>query len=364
MGHRGHLLSFRPERVWRGYPGGALLDRLEGRPQPRDGHFPEDWIGSVTRAVNPGREGIEEGSARAWWPGGETGFAELLASDPDYLLGPAHTRAFGARPMLLTKLLDSAVRLHFQVHPTGAFARSHGLGPSGKAEAYHLLAIRPEVADPCIYLGFQRPPTRAALRQMIERQDLAGIEACFDRIPVSPGDTWFIPGGRPHAIGPGILMVEVMEPSDLAVRFEFEKAGYVLPESARFMGRGLAFCLDVFDWNPLPREEARHRFQCPARRRRGWGGAGEQFSLLEADRNPCFSLRQSVFAGPSAWEGPEAFIAIVTGGRARLRDAQRTLEVRPFDRFFCPAGLERFEVEPLEAPFTLLECHPPAPVPG
>jgi len=36
----------------------------------------------------------------------------------------------------------------------------------------------------------------------------------------------FIPGGILHAIGEGIFMVEIMEPSDLAVRFEFERAGY------------------------------------------------------------------------------------------------------------------------------------------
>jgi mannose-6-phosphate isomerase len=40
-----------------------------------------------------------------------------------------------------------------------------------------------------------------------------------------------VPGGMPHAIGEGVFMIEVMEPTDFAVRIEFERGGYVLPEN-------------------------------------------------------------------------------------------------------------------------------------
>ena len=129
--------------------------------------------------------------------------------------------------------LDSAIRLHLQVHPNSAFARRFLGSPSGKTEAYHVLATRPEVAQPYIYLGFQRPPSRDALRRMIESQDIAALEACFDKIPVRPGETYLVPGGVPHALGEGLFLVEIQEPTDLVVRFEFERAGYVLPGSAR-----------------------------------------------------------------------------------------------------------------------------------
>ncbi len=59
------------------------------------------------------------------------------------------------------------------------------------------------------------------------------MEGFFDKIAVKPGDVLFIPGGVPHAVGNGIFMVEIMEPSVLVVRFEFESAGCHAPEPAR-----------------------------------------------------------------------------------------------------------------------------------
>ena len=355
------LLTFLPERVWRTYPGGATLDRMEGKPEPRDDHLPEDWVGSTTEAINPVERPPKEGLARVA-EGDQPRFRDLLAEDPVALLGSAHVDAYGADLPVLVKLLDSAIRLHFQAHPTAEFARAHKLGPSGKAEGYHILAVRPEITDPYIYLGFQRPPRRAEFKRMIEEQDIAALEACFDRIPVQVGETYFIPGGRPHAIGPGILMVEVMEPSDLAVRFEFERGGYVLPESARFMKRDLDFCLDVFNYTPLSLEEVVARYRCAPTLRREWPGNGSQYSLLEDVVNPRFTLRHSVFAGTSEWEGPEAFIGIVTSGRGILDDGTRKLEVGPYSRFFCPAGLEGFAVQPNGGEtITMLECYPPLP---
>lgn len=357
---RPQLLPFLPNRVWRTYQGGAVLDRLEDKPLPADSHFPEDWVGSATVAVNPEKRPADEGLTRVDVPG-QPIFRDLLAKDPEQLLGPAHSARFGADPHYLVKLLDSAVRLHFQAHPTAEFAQTHGLGPSGKAEAYHILEIRPEIKDPYILIGFQHPPSRADLKAMIEAQDLAAIEACFERIPVSVGETYYIPGGRPHAIGPGILMVEVMEPSDLVVRFEFEKGGYVLPESARFMGRGLDFCLDLFNYEAISTAQVREQYGCPPVHRRQWPGEGEQFSLLEKDRNPRFTLRKSIYQGTSTWEGPDPFIGIVTQGKGVLRSSSGDeLTVAPYSRFFVPAALRSFEVEPIGGPLEILECYPPA----
>jgi mannose-6-phosphate isomerase len=51
-----------PTRVYRFYRGGALPGRLRG--EPGDDDFPEDWIGSVTPARNPGRDDPGEGLSR------------------------------------------------------------------------------------------------------------------------------------------------------------------------------------------------------------------------------------------------------------------------------------------------------------
>ena len=56
-----------PNRVWRTYRGGAMVDAIEGK-EGEDGHFPEDWVGSATRAANMGRKKFaDEGVGRAGW---------------------------------------------------------------------------------------------------------------------------------------------------------------------------------------------------------------------------------------------------------------------------------------------------------
>ena len=169
--HRGKIVLLPPNRVWRSYPGGQVLDTLAGAQPAVDSHFPEDWIGSDTRAVNVGREDITEGPSQVLVGGVSHDFPTLLASDPEYFLGAEHVARFGATPALLVKFLDPAIRLHFQVHPTAEFARRFLNCTSGKTEAYHILATRPDVPQPYIYLGFQRPPSREALRRMLKPFD-------------------------------------------------------------------------------------------------------------------------------------------------------------------------------------------------
>ncbi|HRW10913.1 MAG TPA: class I mannose-6-phosphate isomerase, partial [Caldilineaceae bacterium] len=229
-----------PNRVWRTYQGGAVLDSWAGIAHPADSHFPEDWVGSATRAVNPGREHLtQEGIGQAQAITGEIyTMAELYTADAELALGSAHVAAYGAQPYLLVKLLDSAMRLHIQAHPSVAWARQHLQANSGKTEAWWILQTR--TADSYVYMGFQHPPTLQQWKAIIDEQDLSAMEACFARIPVQPGDILLVEGGVPHAIGPGIAMIEIQEPTDYVVRCEYAHGGLQLPESARTMGLGLA----------------------------------------------------------------------------------------------------------------------------
>lgn len=361
MSHRGRLILLPPNRVWRTYPGGRTLDQLAQAPQPADTPLAEDWIASTTRAVNRGREHLAEGLS-AVWVGRDPAprdFAQLLASDPDYFLGAAHAQKFGSQPQLLVKFLDSGTRLHFQVHPTREFARRVLQAPSGKTEAYHVLATRAEVAEAFIYVGFQRPPTRARLRHLIETQDIAGIETCFDKIPVHPGDTFLIPGGTPHALGAGVFMVEIQEPSDLVVRFEFERAGSVLPESARFMGRDLGLALDMFNLAPLTAAALEARVRCRPRRLRELGPGSWQDELIGPAQTDCFRVTKTHLTVPVVKDANNFTIAIVTAGAVTVQAGGESHRLRTYDKAFFPAGLGPVQVIP-EPAADILECHPPA----
>jgi mannose-6-phosphate isomerase len=371
--HRGKLLRLPPNRVWRTYPGGRTLDALAGVPAPADSHLAEDWIASTTVAKNPpeataAATGTAPGVSPVLIGADPTprDFARLLASDPGYFLGAAHVAKFGASPQLLVKYLDSGTRLHFQVHPTREFARQFLGAPSGKTEAYHVLAVRdPEAiageAVGYIYVGFQRPPSVAQLRDAIATQNLAAIEACFDKIPVQPGDTFIIPGGTPHALGAGLFLVEIQEPSDLVVRFEFERAGYVLPESSRFMDRGLDFALTAFNLAPLTLAELNVRVRCTPRRLRALGPSSHQDELIGAGQTDCFRVLKSSLDAPVLKAETSAVIAIVTRGAVIAEVGGERTEFRTFDKFFLPAGLGPVRFTPAPGGCELLECLPPLP---
>lgn len=373
MNHRGKLVLLPENRVWRSYLGGRTLDRLAGHVAAADSHFAEDWIASATRAVNP--PDAERDPAASRFPSADgvsrvivgddptpRDFAALLASDPAYFLGPAAVRA-GATPRLLVKFLDSGTRLHFQVHPTRQFARERLAAPAGKTEAYHVLAVRDDAVESdsgCIFVGFQRPPSRAQLRDWIRGQDIAAIRGCFDPIPVAPGDTFLIPGGTPHALGAGIFMVEIQEPSDLVVRFEFERGGFVLPEAARFMGRDLGVALDVFDLEPLDAAAVESRVRCRPRKTVAIGPTAHREELVGPDRTDCFRVYRTRLSGPVERTGGDPVIAIVTAGAVRASVGGQTHRLGTFAKAFLPAGLGAVRLDPEGGEATILECLPPS----
>ena len=133
-----------PTRVYRFYQGGLLIDRLRGEPE-RDTDHPEDWVGSVTAANNPGRDEPEAGLSRL--AGGGV-LRDAIATDPEGWLGPA---AAAGTTGVLVKLLDAAQRLPVHAHPSRAFAAEHLGSPFGKTEAWIVLATREEHAD--VWIG-------------------------------------------------------------------------------------------------------------------------------------------------------------------------------------------------------------------
>lgn len=359
MDYKNKLVRFTANRVWRTYTGGKILDQMEQKPQPEDSHFPEDWIGSTTQAINPDREHIVEGLSHAMVGDESIRFDELIASDPSYFLGAQHTNAYGENPMLLVKFLDSSVRLHFQAHPTAEFAKEHLDSDHGKAEGYYILDVR-EGTEPYVYVGFQHPPARADFKEMIETQNIEAIEACFEKVPVKPGDCLFIPGGSPHAIGEGILMVEIMEPSDWAVRFEFTKAGYTMPEEARFMKRGLDFCMDVFDFTQLSVPQAIEKFCQQSKVSHQYSESSFQETLIDENITDKFVVKKSTIKGSVEKVESDFYIGIVVDGECSIEIDSESTQLKKLDRFFCPAGIDSATIH-AETGVEILECYPPSP---
>jgi mannose-6-phosphate isomerase len=133
----------------------------------------------------------------------------------------------GTRFPVLIKLLDCADWLSLQVHPNDEQARRlEGSDQFGKTEAWHILEVDPDAELLC---GLRPGTTPEALAQAIRDGTLVDL---MNRIRVADGDTVFVGAGTIHALGPGMLLYEVQQTSDITYRvFDWNR-----PQSA---GRAL-----------------------------------------------------------------------------------------------------------------------------
>ena len=226
-----------PELFYRGGESIALFRRLP----LTSTHQPEDWLGSTTAIF-----GTEHGQTIL--PDGTT-LQQAIDADPAAFLGPDHAAVFGSDPALLVKLLDAGERLPVHLHPSREFAQKHLGCAHGKAEAW--IVIGTSVPSPTVYLGFVEPVSAATLSTMVAGQGQGELLGMLNAIPVTIGDVIYVPAGTPHAIGAGVFIVEVQEPTDLSIMLEF--ARYGIDGQARG-SLGLGFdtalaCVDRTAWD-------------------------------------------------------------------------------------------------------------------
>lgn len=199
-------------QLHRFYAGGAAIAALRGS-SVVDDHAPEDWVGSTTTVFGEPRLGLsalDDGTL----------LGDAVAADPEAFLGPDHVTAFGPDPAVLVKLLDAGQRLPVHVHPDRSFAAEHLNCPYGKTEAWVVIGTRG--AEPVVYLGFRDDVDPDTLARWVDGQATGEMLGALNPFPVSPGDTVLVPAGTPHAIGEGVLVVELQEPTDFSVLLEWD----------------------------------------------------------------------------------------------------------------------------------------------
>jgi mannose-6-phosphate isomerase len=269
------------------YRGGARLDALRGLPEQQD-HRPEDWVGSTTTALGEERHGLSA------LPDGRL-LRDAIRADPEAFLGPAHVRRYGADPALLVKLLDAGERLPVHFHPGRAFAARHlGLG-YGKTEAWIIVDADPGAA---VHVGLEEAIDVVTLRRWVAQQDAEEMLAALSPVTVRPGDAVFVPAGTLHAIGAGVLLVELQEPTDLSVLLEWRRFG--VDDGAAHLGLGWDVALAAAELEPTP-EASR---------------AGTD--LLPSDADPYFRAQRVQPAGGEVELEPSFAILIAVRGTGAL----------------------------------------------
>jgi mannose-6-phosphate isomerase len=138
-----------------------------------------------------------------------TELGELARKHASELLGAKFAQA--DQFPLLMKVLFPKEKLSVQVHPDDELAQKYG-EPRGKTECWYVLEAAPEAA---IALGLKPGTTTEHVKEAITTQTL---EEKMQWLPVVPGEMFFVAAGTVHAIGPGSVLLETQQQSDLTYR--------------------------------------------------------------------------------------------------------------------------------------------------
>lgn len=233
------------------YRGGAGIAALRGD-TPAAEFGPEDWVASCTTLHGEPTAGLSPLPGGSW-------LRDAVAANPENWLGAAQLAANGAEPALLVKLLDAGQRLPVHCHPSDTFAGAHFGSRYGKTEAWIVVGAQP---GSTVHIGFQDDQDAATITDWVARQDSAAMLGALNEVTVAPGDTVFVPAGVPHAIGSGVFIVELQQPTDLSVTLEWK--GFLDEERGAHLGIGYETalrCVDRTGWrdrlDTLVRRDAR-----------------------------------------------------------------------------------------------------------
>ena len=142
---------------------------------------------------------------------------ELIADFKGDLVGGKIYKHFGEKFPLLIKFIDAKEALSIQLHPNDALAKERH-NSFGKTEMWYVMQAD-EKAN--LIVGFQKEVTAQEYVKNLENKTLLDI---LNVDEVSEGDVYFIPTGRVHAIGAGVLLAEIQQTSDVTYRiYDWER---------------------------------------------------------------------------------------------------------------------------------------------
>lgn len=144
---------------------------------------------------------------------------ELIEVYMGDLLGDKVYEKFGDEFPLLIKLIDAKDDLSIQVHPNDEFAmKCHNA--QGKTEMWYVLDAD---ENSRLISGFRKTSNKIDFAKALESGELNDI---LNYEPVKFGDAFYIPSGRIHNIGKGIVLAEIQQTSDITYRvFDFNRKG-------------------------------------------------------------------------------------------------------------------------------------------
>jgi mannose-6-phosphate isomerase class I len=221
---------------------------------------------------------------------GQRNLPDLVRQYPKEILSPAFSQSANASCEILVKLLNAASPLSLQVHPRDD---DPALAPHecGKPESWLILDAEPGAG---LYLGFSRSLSQRELRGLLQEGDAAKDVLQF--VPVRKGDYFEIEPGVPHAIGPGVTLLEpqriLFGKSGKTYRMwdwgrRYDASGQLDPENGQPRDLHLAAALRIVD----PESQVGEAFVASLRRAAETYQLDERLQLVVYPENPYYQVR-------------------------------------------------------------------------
>lgn len=308
-------LTFKPvfqERIW----GGRNIETLYGKPLPPRVPVGESWeICDRPDVQSEIAHGPLAGKTLEW----------LMQHHGAELMGQAS--ALHGRFPLLVKILDAREKLSLQVHPPPIKAAA--LGGESKTEMWYITHADPNAE---LFAGLRNEVSRDEFKSKINDGSVAD---CFHRISVNSGDAMFLPSGRVHAIGSGLVIFEVQQNSDTTYRvFDWNRVDPQGKPRTLHIEQSLE-CIDFQDFEP----DAIRADQTEAQE--------SNIHIQPLVEDPLFEVESVSMAPPAHLDYTLAVPHIigVAAGRLRIHHERFPLDLAPGQFCLAPAALRTLKLE-------------------
>ena len=235
-----------------------------------------------------------------------------------------NTARFENFPVLI-KFIDAKDPLSIQVHPSDEYALrvEHEYG---KTEMWYVMDCEPGAF---LYFGVNREVTREEFARRIADNTVLEV---LNKVDVHPGDVFFIESGTIHAIGAGILICEIQQNSNCTYRvYDYDRRG----ADGKPRELHVEKALEVSDFQPSDTSSHSRAPEAVA------GGTVQRLGACKY-----FAVDRLQVEDEMELEvGEDSFVSLlVTQGRGVLEGPENTLEFRPGDSLFLPAGAGKVRV--------------------
>jgi len=221
-------LTFSPilkERIW----GGDKLTTVFKKGSEKTG-IGESWeLSDVEGDISIVSNGPLEGKS----------LKNLIKTYKGKLVGEKVYEAFGNSFPILIKYIDAKTPLSIQVHPSNELAKTRH-NSFGKNEMWYIMEAEDKAE---LIVGFNQEITQESYKRKLDEGQILEV---LNTEEISKGDTFYIPTGRVHAIGAGVVLAEIQQTSDVTYRIYDYKRVDVKTGKERELHTELA--LDAIDY--------------------------------------------------------------------------------------------------------------------